>query len=217
MKLTTVMQCLRELIVERNSKCAAYLFWKLRNGDGTLRLDYPLGRDSIVLDVGGFRGEWAAAIAERYSCRLLIFEPVAAHLATIKSGMRNHSGIEIIGAGLAGRARETAISLGEEGSSTLLQRERTEMIQLLDVVDVFAEHGLQTVDLMKINIEGGEYELLERMYSAGLMPRVQYFQIQFHDFVDNAQERMRAIRKMLSESHQVQYCYPFVWEGWVRL
>lgn len=216
MKIVTALRCLKEVVVDRNPKYAAYILWKLAKGDETLRIDYPLGADSTVLDVGGFRGEWAAKIVDRYHCRLIVFEPVSSHVAIIKERFSDETSVEVVTAGLAGCTRKATITLEAEGSSTLLEGQHAETIQLLDVVDVFAEFELEEVSLMKINIEGGEYELLERMYNAGLMSKIRFFQIQFHDFIEDAHTRLSSIRKILSESHQMNYCYSFVWEGWER-
>lgn len=216
LKVATVFNCLREIVFDRNIKCVAYLLWKVRKGDETLRIEYPLTVDSVVLDVGGFRGDWAAKILDRYRCRLYIFEPVASHLAVINERFSENRNVEVIAAGVAGQTSQASITLNGEGSSTVLDGGHTENIQLLDVADVFFRYKLDEVELMKINIEGGEYEMLERMYEKGLMVQVRYFQIQFHDFIEGAQEKLSSVRKMLSETHKVKYCYPFVWESWER-
>lgn len=39
--------------------------WFRDKGDSTLRLDYPLNADSIVLDVGGYKGDFSALIHEK--------------------------------------------------------------------------------------------------------------------------------------------------------
>lgn len=33
--------------------------WRKENGDYTHRVNYDLNEDSIVFDVGGYKGEWA--------------------------------------------------------------------------------------------------------------------------------------------------------------
>ena len=50
--------------------------WFADRGDQTLRLEYPeLTSDSIVFDLGGYLGDFSAAIVERYNCKIYIFEP----------------------------------------------------------------------------------------------------------------------------------------------
>jgi len=48
-----------------------------RNGGNTqLYRDLPLNEADIVLDVGGYHGEWTSGIMIRYGCRSIVFEPV---------------------------------------------------------------------------------------------------------------------------------------------
>ena len=70
---------------------------------------------------------------------------------------------------------------------------------------------------MKINIEGGEYPLLESISDAGMLNSVDNFQIQFHDFVDDAVARRAAVLESLSQTHECTWCYEFVWENWKRI
>jgi hypothetical protein len=39
-------------------------------------------------------------------------------------------------------------------------------------------------------------------------------QVQFHDFVPDAERRMRRIQEKLGKTHSLTYQYLFVWENW---
>ena len=81
-----------------------------------------------------------------------------------------------------------------------------------DVYEWFKINSIKLIDLIKVNIEGGEYELLDRMIEAGLMSKVDAFQIQFHDFISGAKQRMEKIREILELTHTPIYHYYFVWD-----
>ena len=68
--------------------------------------------------------------------------------------------------------------------------------------------------MLKINIEGGEYDLLESILESNIQNKIINFQIQFHDFVPNSEIRMKKIQDKLSQTHQITFNYPFVWENW---
>ena len=72
------------------------------------------------------------------------------------------------------------------------------------------------VAVAKINIEGGEYEVLPRLIDSGLIEEIDEVQVQFHDVVPNAKQRMNEILADLALSHEPTYRYPFVWENWRR-
>ena len=44
--------------------------WFAVKGDQTLRLNYPLNKDSVVFDLGGYKGEFAADIYNKYQSTL---------------------------------------------------------------------------------------------------------------------------------------------------
>jgi FkbM family methyltransferase len=190
--------------------------WWADGGDARFRYDYDLEPGSFVLDLGGYEGQWASDIYARYRCRIAVFEPVAAYAEGIRTRFRRNSDIEIHAFGLGASTRNETIYIRGAGSSTFGKKADAEQISLVDVVDWFAEENVETVALMKINIEGGEFELLERMLDTNLVRRVRDFQIQFHNISFDATRRMERIKQRLASTHVPGYQYKFVWENWTR-
>ena len=77
-----------------------------------------------------------------------------------------------------------------------------------------AEEGIAHIDLMKINIEGAEYEVLQHLIDSGLIGRITNVQVQFHDCVPFARARRASIRRQLEHTHELTYDFSFVWENW---
>jgi FkbM family methyltransferase len=190
--------------------------WVADRGDERLRLDYPLDRSSVVLDVGGYEGRWAEQVAARFGCDLHVFEPVPAYADAIEARLGPGHGVTVHRYGLAGRDGEVAFTLAADGSSALRGIGTPVRVPMRAAAGVFDELGLVRVDLMKVNIEGGEYELLEHLLDRGLMPRIVHLQVQFHDFVPRAAARMDAILTRLAATHAPAWRYPFIWESWTR-
>ena len=83
------------------------------------------------------------------------------------------------------------------------------------ITDFIKINKINHVDLIKINIEGGEYEVLETLLNNNMISIFKNIQVQFHDFiVENAKERMNAIQKKIALTHELTYQYEFVWENW---
>lgn len=185
--------------------------WFMDRGDYNLRLAYELKEDSLVYDIGGYLGDFASDIFSQHLCRVKIFEPVPDHAEYIKNRFTKNKKVEVFDFGLSSENTFGLISNASE-SSSLYDGEKLLTVPLVSLQE-FMESQNDTVDLMKINIEGGEYDLLENT-PMDVLSKTKNIQVQFHIFVDNCIERMYEIRKKLSKTHTCTYRYDFVWENW---
>jgi FkbM family methyltransferase len=189
--------------------------WYAVDGDEVLRLNYDLNADSIVLDVGGYEGEWAGKIFCKYGCIIHVFEPVDKFYEEIKGKFTKNNKVFVHNFGLGNKDEEVSFGVDGNASSEFIgSDDHFEKVQLRSVVEIFKENDIKVVDLMKINIEGGEYDVLEALINAGLISKILNIQVQFHDFVPDAQARMKKIHEKLKLTHQLTYHYEFVWENW---
>jgi len=195
---------------------AAHRKFVAANGDKTLRLNYDLNADSIVYDVGGYQGQWSSDIFSKYLCHIHIFEPVRQFYTDIQERFSRNSQIIVHGFGLAASNSTQKIFLDSDGSSIFGKSDKSEIVELRSISDFVKESDHSMIDLIKINIEGEEYDLLESMISDGNIEKFKDIQIQFHTFIPNARERRAAIRIALERTHRPTYDYPFVWENWVK-
>jgi FkbM family methyltransferase len=202
---------------------AALLAWRDADGDRVLRQEYDLDERSLVFDLGGYEGQWASDIVARYRCETWVFEPVPAFAELIRRRFARNQSVRVFQFGLADRDRTATIELHADASSMMSTSVGGDDghvvgdavdVRLVDVVGFFEEHAVDRVDLMKLNIEGGEYDLLDRMLGAGLLSRIGDLQVQFHDFVPGAERRMQQIREGLAATHHPTYQFDFVWENW---
>ena len=82
-----------------------------------------------------------------------------------------------------------------------------EWMQLFNIVEIA---------LLKINIEGGEYDLLDELIASGIIGRIRNIQVQFHDFIEESDDRMAEITNRLSATHKTTFSYRYVWDNWER-
>lgn len=190
--------------------------WFADGGDNRFRFDYDLDENSLVLDLGGYEGQWASDLYARQRCRIAIFEPVTRFAENIAARFRKNSDIAVYACGLGATSRSESIYLRGASSSMNKKQTQSEQIKIVDVQQWFEEHNIETVQLMKVNIEGGEYELLERLVTTGLISRIDDIQVQFHNFVPDAAARMEQLQRAMRATHTPTYQYRFVWENWRR-
>jgi len=190
--------------------------WWDDGGDYKYRFDYELDRDSLALDLGGYEGQWASDLYSKYRCHILVFEPVSIFVDQIREKFRGNEDIEVYPFGLGAATRRETIYIGGAGSSTYRKRANAEEIQIVDVKEWFSKNEVTSVQLMKINIEGGEFELLERMVETGIIEAVDNIQVQFHNISFDSARRMESIQRRMERTHMPTYQYKFVWENWTR-
>lgn len=188
--------------------------WYADGGDDRFRFDYDLDESSFVLELGGYEGQWASDLYARHRCRIAIFEPVARFAQNIAARFRTNGDISVFSCGLGATSRIETIYLHGASSSTHKKQTQSERVEIVDVGQWFEEHNIDAVQLMKINIEGGEYELIERLVATGLISRIDDIQVQFHNFTPDAPARMERLQDAMLATHTPTYQYRFVWENW---
>jgi len=191
--------------------------WKAA-GREDLRIDYDLDESSLVVDAGGYAGQWASDVVGRFLCRVHVYEPVPAFAEQIRARFARNPLVAVHAVGLAGETRDVPIELRGTGSSIVGANGAapTAVVPLVRASEAFDEAGIDRIDLIKVNIEGAEYELLEHLAAAGWLPRIRHVQVQFHDIGPGSAERMRALRARLAETHEVLWRHELVWESWRR-
>jgi len=191
--------------------------WKRDKGDETRRLDYPLGPDSVVVDVGAYVGEFAVAVAQRSGATVHAFEPVPAFAEQARAAAIQCKSVHVHAFGLSNRNETSSISI--EGLASSRKRQADEMIkaEFRDAPEVLEGLGIRRIDLLKINIEGGEYELLPRLFEQGWAGRITDIQVQFHLIEKGDAEKYRRIAETMARTHRLTWRYPFIWENWHAL
>lgn len=193
-----------------------YTSWFRDDGDNTLRVNYDLNHESTVLDVGGYKGLWSSDISLRYSPKIHIFEPHTDYADQISQRFGENRQITVHRFGIGPKTEKLTLSITGDTSSLFKSGEDEKEVQLMCAADFFDEYQIEDVDLVKINIEGGEYDLLEYLLKEGLITKFRDIQVQFHDFIPDAKTRMNNIQEQLRRTHEVTYQYEFVWENWRR-
>src|SRR3989344_1363689 len=161
------------------------LRWKLINGEKTLRIYYPLNYKSIVFDVGGYLGDSSNDIYEKYKCYVYIFEPVSQYYKILKKRFKKLKKIHILNYGLASRTQYINIHLAEDATSAYGKSTELERVKLVNIKDVLNKYRIKKVDLIELNIEGGEYELLEHLIKTNIIKKFKDIQVQFHNSIEN--------------------------------
>lgn len=188
-------------------------FFKKFGGDRT-RYSYHtyLTQNSLVVEVGGYTGVDIKKMRQLHGpFKTLLFEPVFHDEARL-----NLDGLDVVvyPYGLGATTRSTAFKI--KGDATRPTKRGT-LAEIRQVSDVISELDITHVDLLQINCEGCEWEVLESVLKAEQCHIFHHIQVQFHagvDWVENRLERYAIIQDRLTETHELLYDQPWIWQLW---
>lgn len=191
-------------------------------GDEVLRLNYNIDTSKryIIVDLGGYHGKWTDQMLTKYGTNgvCYLYEPVPSYFEICKENLKHHfnemsSSIVFHNFALSNKNGKQKISLTEDSSSLFIEKEQFE-IEICDVAINW--YWGNNIDVIKINIEGAEYDVMERLIETNNLTKFKNFQIQFHNYdtVPNYAQRREKIREHLSKTHHLTYDFEYIWENW---
>lgn len=191
--------------------------WVRDRGDELLRLEYPLlNQGSLVVDLGGYHGDFAAAIVERFSCHVMVFEPLSRFQGLLRERFASDSRVAVLPVALSGSDEHRRIYFHDDGTSLFRPGAVYEHIACRRFSTYMREANISHISLLKINIEGAEFELLDEIIASGWHLKIDNIQVQFHRDQPHAYRRMMHLYDALALSHVTTYDYPFVWVNFRR-
>lgn len=193
--------------------------------------DWPVYGEARVMEVGGFEGRWVSEMGRRYSGDFHVFEPqLWAHprlRAEWRSKALPFNRLHLHPFGLGVRAERLPMrGWGTDANSFLKtdafyqrhpgegRRDEGEG-ELLPVGKVLDSLQLDEIDVTCMNIEGYEFVLLPEMYRLGLLSRLRFVAVQFHDGYDVEYDE-GDVRAMFAHTHDLLWDYPGTLTAWVR-
>lgn len=187
--------------------------WFKVNGDETFRLNYPLNKDSVVIDLGGAVGAWSMPIYDLYRPNLYIFEPTNL-FEQLEIRFEGLPKVRLLNFAASNDSADLAIGV-MDGEASIFHDENLVTVPALNFGQFIDSLEVPDIDLMKMNIEGAEYEILEGIISRGQLERFVNIQCQFH-MIENYEQRYKNLKLELEKTHYLSWRFPFVWENWTK-
>lgn len=188
--------------------------WISDNGDNTLRLDYELNPNSVVIDAGAYLGDFAYNINLKYNCIVFALEPIKDFYDSMEERFSQNPKVIPLNYALTNSTSEFDISLDGDASSFTFDDLKSCKVLGKDVKEFIEENNVDNIDLVKLNIEGAEFDLLDRIIELGLLPKIKNLQVQFHRHIPDCQAKRSIITEHLLKTHKRTWNYDWIWENW---
>jgi FkbM family methyltransferase len=126
----------------------------------------------VLFDVGGHVGEYTREFFNKFpGGRSFIFEPSASHLEVLRQNLGEHPGVTICPFGLGAEAADLPLYKDQNisGLASLTQRrldhinvkmEVAETVSIRTLDSYVAQTGVASIDLLKMDVEGHEFSVL---------------------------------------------------------
>lgn len=146
-----------------------------------------------ILDIGSYQREWSNMMIHKYGVTTECFDVLDNRGAWIKDCKMKMGGAYYY--------------------TSLYEPDNGQWFNLVDIAPFLQEE----IAVMKINIEGSEYLLLQYIIAKNLQNNIRNLQVQFHQIEGQPYEQMyEGIASVLSETHELVWRYPYCWENWKR-
>lgn len=197
--------------------------WFENKGDETHMLNYDLNDESVIIDLGAYKGIWIDMLLKKISPKkptIILIEPIKEFYEFLKEKFKNQDNIKIMNVGVSTNENEIfkEIYLSQDGSSTNFKQGDSLKAKFIPINKILQEYDVKKVDLMQVNIEGDEYSLMEYMISSKFINKIKNIHVQFHYGIDNDIARHEKIRENMELlDFKMNFDYPFVWESWKKI
>lgn len=131
---------------------------------------YDIGKldaNSIVVDGGGYKGEWSKYILKQFGCKVYIFEPHPENMAKVRNLVGDDKNAVLIQKALFGKngTQKLRMTPNADGYSLYDRSKNRRIINEINVptvrLDTFMEEfKIPHIDLIKLNVEGAEVDIL---------------------------------------------------------
>lgn len=181
------------------------------------RYDYALTTDDIVLDCGGYEGKFAEEINRRYGCTVHVLEPIVHFYQRTVERLKDRHNVHVHNCGIGGESGPALFKIKGDMTGAWVGEGTEEWVNIRAVDELWKLLSLDEVGLVKLNIEGSEFPVVERMIETGLINKVRNLQVQFHAVVPDAEARFRALQDKLAQTHGLTFDAQWIWQNWKRL
>jgi FkbM family methyltransferase len=163
-----------------------------------------LPENPVVIDIGGYIGDFTLYAAKYLNARkVIVYEPTKENFELLSRNIGNNSfNGEVIAVNKA-VGIDSVIRLNVEVcdneeihvSSYWYQKAEQRVIPCVTLPELMEIHGLESVDLLKVDCEGGEYDIFPALNEATL-GKIRNIVFEYHQ-VDGFEKKLRRVLEHL--------------------
>jgi FkbM family methyltransferase len=152
-----------------------------------------------IIDCGANIGLASVFFANKFpTAKIIAIEPEKSNFEMLKVNAALYPNIQPVNKAIWHQSTSLIIDdpgIGHHGfTTTEIAKIDSETIEAVTIVDLMSKYGIDSIDILKIDIEGAEMELFTYDFDAWL-PKVRCIAIELHSFRDASKPFIKAISK----------------------
>jgi FkbM family methyltransferase len=179
-------------------------------GDKIIYKNIFLKKDSVIIDCGGFDGEFTDQILKKKFKKIYIYEPDLNYYNKLTKKYSHKANIKVLNLALHTQNKKIILSNNLNASSIMEKSVNGSQVKAVCVKDEFKKYN--KIDLLKLNIEGAEYGVLDLIFRYNIDNKINSFLIQFHKEYDESEIKRNKILRHLSKKYKTVFSYKYIWE-----
>ncbi len=186
-------------------------------GNSLIYKKLDLNSQSVVIDGGGYEGEFIDNVLINFGSEVESYEPLEREFKNLNKKYINNDKVKIYNYAIFSKSAD--LYLNQEGISSYIVKDKhgkdTIKINAIDIVEIINKK--KKIDLLKLNVEGAEYDILNRIIESNNLSNIKSFLIQYHKSIKNSVELRTEIRSEFKKNNFIEvFNYDFVWEYWKK-
>jgi FkbM family methyltransferase len=179
-----------------------------------LKYSMPLNEKGLVVDIGGYNGDWSLKLLNlNPGLNFKIYEPVRTYFEESQKRFQGYGNVEVFNQAISSDGRKIQIHIDGPRSKLEINQSK-EYSETLSILDLFRD--LSEIELLKINIEGMEYECLEILIKNNELKKVNNLFVQFHNFNEESLSNYNFIVEEIKKDFALVFRYEWIWEHWKK-
>jgi len=177
---------------------------------------FPFYRRNTILDIGGHFGYFAmfAAMNSAPDSRVVTIEPSTRNITVLQSNIATPglSQVTAVQGAVADKAGTLDLHVSKAHNCSLYadhaqalapgKAMSTEQVSVFSLADIVEQHGLETIDVMKLDCEGAEYPIIYNT-PVEVLWRVRVIMMEFHDTKDAERDGLSMVRQLVAKGFRV--------------
>jgi FkbM family methyltransferase len=189
--------------------------WFLFNRE-KLKYSIKLNTTGLVLDIGSYLGEFTEGVLKNNPhLTFWLYEPISEFFWVCENKFNNKENIVVSQKAVSADGRKIKMQIdglrSRQKSVNFSEGVTIDSVSIQEIFDSVSE-----IELIKMNIEGMEYECLEQLIHSNSLIKAKKILIQFHNFEKDSQDRRDLLQIQLAKDFENIYTFEWMWELWIR-